>query len=276
MSIKRPISLKKIIPAIPTEPKKFTVEPWTTSGGKRIMVYGDTGLGKTTLCITSPNPVFLGLDEGGEELRHPQTGEKINRVPEVKNFADVRAALQQVNLFDSYNTVVIDTVTLLEEWAIQYVLDTITGPKDNPRPKEILGYGYNKGFRYLYDVMKTVLADCDELIRRGKNVILVAQAIASRVSNPGGEDYLRDGPRLYAGKPSIEALYCEWANHIFRIDYYNAFVKSKKVSGSTERAIFCQPELYFRAKSRTLKESPISFESEADDSLWKLLFNKVE
>lgn len=273
--IKKPFNTKQSIPKIPKEVKEFIVESWITNSGKRIMIYADTGMGKTTLCSTSPNPVFLGLDEGGREIRHPITGEPLNRIPGLESFSDVRGALQQTSLFDSYETAVIDTVTILEELARPYVVATI--PTDKGQTvQNILGYGWNKGYEHLYQVMKLILSDCDELIRRGKNIILVAQATTNRISNPGGEDYLRDGPRLYAGKPSIEALYCEYVDHIFRIDYHNAFVKEKKVSGSTERAIFCQPELYFRAKSRTIKESPISFETEADDSIWKFLFGKEE
>jgi len=260
----------------PTRPKAFNIVPWTTNGGERIIIYGETGLGKSTLSLTSPKPVFLGLDEGAGKLRHPVTGEPPQRIQGIKTFEDVRTVLQDVKLFDKCKTVVIDTVTMLQNWAETYVVKAIPTEK-GVRVKNLMGYGYNKGYKHLYDVMNLILQDCDGLIRRNKNVILIAQAALHNVPNPGGEDFLRAGLRLHVDKSwSIEGLYSEWADHILRIDYHNTFVKEKKVSGSTERAIYVQPEVYFRAKSRTIKEPVVSFETEADDSIWNLIFGEKE
>ena len=219
--------------------------------------------------------MFIGLDNGGRKLKHPVTGERLMVVPGIKTFLDVRSALQSPDLFKDYETVVIDTATILQGWAVPHMLATIPTEK-GATVKSIVGYGYNKGYQHLYDTMKLILIDCEKLISAGKNVILVAQSRANKIVNPSGEDFLREGPRLYAGTPSIEALYCEWADHILRIDYLNAFAKDKKISGSTDRAVFVQPELHFRAKSRTVTESIVSFSEPSDDSIWQYIFNKGE
>jgi len=128
----------------------------------------------------------------------------------------------------------------------------------------------------LYDMMKLVLQDCDALIRKGKNVILIAQSTPHNVPNPGGEDFIRQGPRLVSRKnANVEALYCEWADHIFHIGYQFLNVdKKKKATGSGGRAIFVHPEPHFRAKSRTLglDKAVVSFEDPTDDSIWTFLF----
>jgi len=296
MTIQKPPNpKKKPIPPPPaptTEPiptrasqataKKFKVESWETAGeGKRIILYGDTGIGKSSLAFLAPNPVFLGLDEGGGQLRRPITDEPPVRIPGLETFSDTRDALQQVDLFDPYDTVVVDTVTILQDWAEPHVVTTIPTEK-GARVKNLIGYGYNKGYKHLYNVMKGPLQDCDELIRRGKNVILIAQAGLHNVPNPGGEDYLRAGLRLHVDKSwNIESLYCEWADYVLGVDYYNAFVKDKRVTGSTDRAVFVQPELHFRAKTRTpwYDEdgnliSVLSFETLADDTVWQYIFRE--
>jgi energy-coupling factor transporter ATP-binding protein EcfA2 len=272
MAIPKPTLKKKSPPPIPQEQKKFTVESWNTHEGERIIVYGDTGIGKTTLTSTAGKTVFIPLDEGGGKITHPITGESLKRIPNIKSFSDVREALQSYPLFDDYDTIVIDNVTLLQDLAEQHVVATI--PTDsNIKVNNILGYGYNKGYKHLYNTMKLILTDCDELVRRGKNVILIAQSAIHNVPNPQGEDFIRAGLRLHVDKVwNIESLYCEWADHILRVDYHNAFIKRKKVTGSTERAVFVQPELYFRAKSRTVKEPVVSFETEADTSIWQFIF----
>ena len=237
------------------------------------MFYGETGIGKSSLGLLAPKPVFLGIDAGGRKLRHPVTNKPIKAIEGLRTFGDVRAALQQIELYDDFETVEIDTVTVLQDWAVPHMLDTIP-TEHGTKAKNILSYGWNKGYQHLYDLMKLILDDCETLIRRGKNVVLIAQGIASNVPNVGGEDFLRHGPRLYDGrKYSVEALYCEWVDHIFRVDYLGKFVKDKKVSGSTERAVFTEAELHFRAKSKPpITEPVISYENPGDDSLWKFLF----
>lgn len=260
--------------------KKFMVKEWDTAGeGKRILIYGDTGIGKSSLSLLAPKPVFLGLDEGGGQLRHPVTGEKPQRIPDVETFSDVRGALQQTELFDPFETAVIDTATILQDWGEDHVVLNIPTEK-GATVKNLLGYGYGKGYKHLYNVMKGPLADADELIRRGKNVIFIAQTGLRNVPNPSGDDFLREGPRLHADKQwNIEALYCEWADYILRINYFNTFVKDKRVSGSTDRAVYVQPELHFRAKTRTPWYNEdgslitvVTFETLADDSVFKFIF----
>jgi len=274
--LKKPTSPPPLPAPQPSAPaKKFKVVPWQSNEGEKILIYGDTGIGKSSLGILAPTPVFLGLDEGASKLRHPETNEPVDHIVGLETFADVRAALQDISLFEKYETVVIDTVTILQDWAEADVVANITTDK-GIKVKNLLGYGYNKGYKHLYNTMKLILQDCDNLARQGKHIILIAQSINNNIANPGGEDYLRHGPRLHVDRSwDIQALYCEWSDHIFRLDYADAFVsKDKKISGSTERAIYVQPELYFRAKSRTIEEPVISFEDKADDSIWQFLFGE--
>jgi hypothetical protein len=203
----------------------------------------------------------------------------------VETYDDVRAILQQPDLFNGYKTVVIDNATVLQDWAVPYVLATVPLEKGG-KADNILSYGWNKGYQYLYDAMKLILTDCDALVSKGFNIIVIAQSDVHKVPNSGGEDFLREGPRLHAGKPSIEALYCEWANHIFMIAYSSVSIrkddakkKAGKADGDTTRIIRTQPEIYFRAKTRQLKSGEflppaVSFEDRADDSLWQLMFNQ--
>lgn len=261
--------------AAPVTRTKFKTQSYADiKRGAKITLYGDTGMGKTSLALLAPKPIFLDLDEGGFELEHPVTGAKLDYVPGIRDFGDVRAALQQIDLYDNYETVVIDNVTILQDWAEPYVVATIPTEK-GAKVTNLVGYGYNKGYKHLYNVMRGPLADCDELVRRGKNIILIAQAALRSVPNPSGEDFLRAGLRLHADKSwNIESLYCEWASEIYRIDYHNAFVsKEKKISGDSTRAVFTQPELHFRAKSRRGLDPIISFEDRSDDSIWKFIFN---
>ena len=130
----------------------------------------------------------------------------------------------------------------------------------------------------------------DALVRRGKNVIILCQQCPIVVANSAGANFLQDGPKLYAPGPESRQAFttrgfaCEWADHVLRIGYLGQQVvgartdkegkeHAGKVKGTTTRAIYVQPaDPSFFAKSRTLKDPVISFESPDDDSLWAILF----
>jgi hypothetical protein len=272
-------------PARPTaqaqRSQPLAIKRWTdTHSGEKIIVYGETGMGKSSLSILAPKPVFIPLDDGARKLKHPN-GERPMYLPNTDTtgneiphtFQSVRNALNACLTLDC-ETVVIDTATMLEYLAEQHVLTTIPAAQ-GAKAVNIESYGYGKGYKHIYDTMRLPLLDCDRLVAMGKNVILVAQGTNNRISNPGGLDYLCDGPRLYNGKPSVLSMYCEWADHLLRVAYEQvSATKEKKATGTTTRVIYTKPEVYFMAKSRTVNENPVSFATPADDSIWQFVFKK--
>lgn len=257
--------------------KTFTVQDWDgDTEGHKIMVHGKYGMGKTNLSALAPNPVFIGgLDPGGSKIKHPVTGEPLKVVPGVETFQDVRDVLHQIELFDPYETVVLDTGTELQHLGLLHTFATVRGPKDCPKCTNIEQYGYHKGYGHLFDTMHHILGDLNVLIKRGKNVIIVCQSIQTKVSNPGGEDFLRDAPDLqFDAKANIAADYMSWADHIFMIDHHNVSASDKKAVATGGRVIRVHPEIHFEAKSRTLPPecATVAFADKTDDSIWTFLF----
>jgi len=282
-----PPPAKKVPPKVPPKPtapppvarriaKEFTVEEWTgDQEGHGIILHGKYGMGKTNLAALAPTPVFIGgLDAGGSKIKHPVTGENLMVIPGIESFQDVRDVLHQVDLFDPYETVVLDTGTQLQHLALLHTFETVKGPK-GVTCTDIEGYGYHKGYRHLYDTMHHILGDLDPLIKRGKNVIIVCQSIQTKVSNPGGEDFLCDTPDLQTdSKANVAADYMSWADHIFMIDHHSITAEAGKAVATGGRVIRVHPEIHFEAKSRTLGQecATVAFEHKADDSIWRFLF----
>lgn len=267
---------------LPTAPAKtFKVQAWTNEGqGIKCVGYGASGSGKTTLFSMMPGAVFIGVDDGGRMLRHPKTEQPIQHVAGITSFADVRDALHQHDLWKPGASCIIDTLTALENLAEPYMFDTIKTEKGKTA-ENIEDYGYGKGYTHLFDTMRMILQDLDALVRRGVNVGLICQAMAVKKANPGGTDYLYDGPKLShpsSEKNSVRLHVCEWADHVFCIDYQDKTVDAApkdrigKAQGNTVRCVYTHPEPHFFAKTRTLAEPVISFETPADDSLWQFLF----
>lgn len=267
-------------PASPAMPKK-TFKAGTNSGkrGRKILMYAASGMGKTSLSVMAPLPIIIPIDDGSCDIRDPFTNELIPNVLDCHTFADTRGAMQQYSLFENRETVIVDTVTKLQDLSHVYMFATIKHEKGHT-VNSIEGYGFGKGYRHLYDTMKLLLQDADELVRRGKNVIFIAQCIPRSIPNAAGEDYLCNSPRLYPGSknlPSVEAMFCEWADDVLFINHANAVVAAGKIKGTATRAVYAAGELHFKAKTRVLSSGEtippvISFDAVNDDSLWAYIF----
>ena len=271
---------KKAPPSATTRTAKtFTTEAWTGQGeGEKIILYAELGMGKTTLASMAPDPIFFGLDDGGRKIKNPITGEDLQRVPNVESFQDVCDALQQPGLFDKYKTIVLDTATKFEEWAFPYMFQTIKHEKGYT-VNSVEGYGYGKGYRHLYDTMLKPLSIFDPLVKQGKNILILCQSYPIMKTNPGGEDFTYDVPKLqdsHGKTPSIWGQWAEWADHVFKIGHTDIKSEDKKAKSDGQRAVFVHPEITFVAKSRTLPiDVPvIAFSEPSDNSIWEYMFDE--
>lgn len=267
--------------------KTFQIATWGGDNeGEKIIMYADSGMGKTTLASMLPTPTFAGLDDGGRKIRHPVTDEPLKNIPGIETFADFRAATQQQDLFNDYETYVVDTGNILEGWALDWMLQNVTGDK-GILMKNIEQYGWGKGYRHLYDTMRLPLADFDALIRRGKNICILCQMNQISIANAGGEDYLCDVPKLqpkHGATPAIWGLWNEWADHVLKISNEGVIAakdsdkaKVAKATSTGNRIIHVHaPEVHYKAKSRTIpyRFPIVSFSDPADDSIWKFLFGE--
>ena len=262
------------------ELKTFHVGVWSGEGeGEKILAYADSGLGKTTLATLAPRPVFIGLDDGGRKIKHPVTGEDLNNIPGIETFDDFRQAVQQVDLFDDHETVVVDTGTRLVPMAHDWMLENITNDKGD-HVANIEKFGWGKGHRHLYDTMRLPLSDFDALIRRGKNILILCQMEQAEITNASGENYLCDIPKLiqqHGKTPSVWGMWVEWCDHVFKIGYSDVKAKDKKATASSERIIFLDGNVNFKAKSRTVpNDFPlVTFSSPSDDSIWRFIFDEA-
>lgn len=248
------------------------------TSGEKVLIYAESGMGKTTLAALAPDSIFLAIDDGSRKIKNPNTGDDLTYVPDVETYDDVRAALQQSGLFDSYKSVVIDTGTELQPWGVQHILDNykLSG---GAVAHNLRSYGWGEGYAHLVDVMRFVLQDLDRLVAQGKHAIILCQNSAINKANPGGEDFIKDGPDLYHDKRfSVRENYIAWADHVVKIDYADLFIDKKKATGETTRQIFVKPEPHFVAKSRTLPHDieRISFDDPTDDSFWSILLEGGE
>lgn len=264
--------------------RTFSVAPWTgTNEGEKILLYGPSGMGKTTLATMAPNPIFIGVDDGARKIRHPKTGAPVQAIEGVVTFEDLRDALHQPDLFPPGSTIVIDTITKVENLAEDFVLRTLKNDRGEIVPN-LIAYGYGKGDVHLCTTLRFLLSDLDPHVQRGVNVLLLAQQSQISISNLAGTDYMEDGPALRNIKNTGGARsdFCGWCDHVFRIGYPDVQVvvanrnatKGKAVVGATERVIYTAKEIHYVAKNRGNGQIPdaVTFNDPTDDAIWQYVF----
>ena len=243
------------IPAAPRPPVQATLVSGVTftavqsAGGHRVLLYGPGGIGKTTLAANFPGRVvFFDLDESLGRLRDiPQ----VQVVPDCHTWADLRAALQAPG-WDGVEAIVIDSLTKAEELAVEHTL--VNTLQDGKRSTSVEGFGYGKGYGYVFDTFLPLLADLDRHARAGRHVCLICHDCTSTVPNPAGEDWLRYEPRLQSpnsGKASIRLRVREWADHVLFVGYDVAVDKDGKGRGAGTRTLYRAEFPHCMAKSRT-------------------------
>lgn len=242
------------------------------------MIYAKSGMGKTTLASQSPGAVFIPLDDGSRFLNVPA-------IKGVESFLDLRDAVNQsATLIPAGGSLVIDTITKAEPMIEQHLF-AILKTDGGKTAANIEAYGFGKGYRHLLDHFRLVLSDLDNLIRAGRNVILLAQEAPARIANQEGTDYLEAGPQMYhANNASLRMEVCAWSDFVLRIGYSditvtkeNVQARAGKVTGDRTRVIYSDGPLSFVAKARPIdgKKLPaaISFVNETDRSLWAMVFD---
>jgi hypothetical protein len=172
------------------------------------------------------------------------------------DWTTLRAALKSPG-WDGIKTIVLDTATKIEEWAVAHTIKTVKHEHGH-QCRSVEDYGYGKGFQFVFDTFLPLLADLDIHVRAGRNVILIAHECTSNVPNPSGEDWIRYEPRLQSpnsGKASIRYRVKEWADHVLFLGYDVNVSKEGKAAGSGTRTLYTSELPNFMAKSRTTNES---------------------
>lgn len=158
-----------------------------------ITVCGDAGTGKTSLAATFPNPIVIRAEDGLQSIpasRRPDAFPVLRTADDV--WPQLMALLQEDH---DYKTVIIDSVSTLEQLFIRHVMES------DGRAKSInqaLG-GYGAGIAAVAAMHQRVRKAAGLLNeRKGMAVIFISHADLEAVRPPDNDDYTRYSLRLMA------------------------------------------------------------------------------
>lgn len=190
---------------------------------RRLLLYGQEGVGKTTFAAGAPRPIFLDFENGTNDL-------DVERTELIKSWGQLKEAISWLTYEPhDYRSLVIDTVDWLEKVIWKYVCDA--GQVDSIEKYE---KGFGKGYVKAAEGWQALVGLLDECVEtRGLNVILLGHCQAVKVDSPEQETYQQFSPDLHKFAASILR---EWADEVFFASF-RVFIRKEELGFKKERNI---------------------------------------
>ncbi len=188
---------------------------------RKVLLYGQHGIGKSTWAASAPQPLFLNIEDGVADIDCAKT-EKLGSFAEV---VDAISWLSQ-NPHD-FKTLVIDTLDWLEQLIFREVAKSAN--KGN-----IADIGYGKGYDAAREKWDFLLRGFDHIRQsRDMTIIMLAHAKIQRYDNPETESYDRYELDLHK---SSNGMLQEWADEVL-FACYRVFTRKEDQGFGRERKI---------------------------------------
>lgn len=206
-----------------------------------ILIYGVDGCGKSTFGSQAPNPIFLGSEDGSNQL-------EVARFPAPKSWGEIEKCVDALlKEKHDYKTLVIDSA----DW-IEPILHNDICARYNVKSIELAAGGYGKGYgESLVEWQK----HCRNLARlrdeKGMHIIIIAHSEVVKFTDPSTQtEYDRYGLKLYK---KSSALLREFADCVLFANF-EIFTKKEGQKnlhfGNGDRVIYTERRPGFDAKNR--------------------------
>lgn len=158
-----------------------------------VTICGDSGLGKTSLACSFPNPIVIRAEDGLQAIPADFRPDAFPVLDGPDTLWEQLMAL--IHEEHAYKTLVVDSVTALERMFTQSVIDS--DPKKPRGIQQALG-GYGAGRDAVAGMHGRVRRAAGLLAeKRGMNTVFVAHADTSRIEPPDSDAYMRYTLRLH-------------------------------------------------------------------------------
>ena len=204
---------------------------------QKVVVYGSEGIGKSTFASKFPDPLFIDTEGGTSHM-------DVRRVDKPESWDELLAIVNEVSKEPVCKTLVIDTADWAEQLCIAHICKRY-------KQNSIESFGYGKGYTYLSEEFSRLLAACDEVIKSGKNVVIVAHAKMRKQELPD-EAGAFDRWEMKLSR-QVAPLIKEWADLLLFLNYRTYVVStetnSKKAQGG-KRVMYATHHPCWDAKNR--------------------------
>lgn len=177
-----------------------------TATAPKVMIYGLSGVGKSTLASKLKNPLFLDFEGGLNYLGVTRT----KQYQDLTKFYEDLAALYHAKDRE-YDTLVIDST----DWMVRKVVEQAAGI-DSHNLEETLNRsngGYGNGKQVLENHIRTkLLPTLVALNKKGYGICLIAHADKKHIMDADGVDVEQISPKIDINTMNV---FVEWCDNVF-------------------------------------------------------------
>jgi hypothetical protein len=210
---------------------------------RRVLLYGQEGVGKSTWAAGAPSPIFLDCEGGLADIH-------CDKSPRLRTLEDVRGALRWLwEQPHDYRSVVLDTV----DW-VERMIHADVCKADGVKSIEKAAGGFGKGYLAAATEFERLLANMEALAsKRGMNLVLLGHCSPTKVLDPEAETYEQWSPDLHKAASSVLR---EWCDEVLFASYRTVFRKTNDTKqrtlavGDDERYIRTRHSAAVQAKNR--------------------------
>lgn len=187
----------------------------------RVGIYGVEGIGKTTLAAQFPNPVFIDVEDGSNQL-------PVARLPRPTSWEMLVDEVREVAIGNvPCSTLVIDTADAAEKLCAQAVCAEHSW--DGIENKD-----YGKGYVYLSEKFCKLLDLLGQVVDGGRNIVLVCHGQAVKFELPDA-DGRYDKYELKLTK-RLAPIVREWCDLLLFLNYKTLVETESTKSGKITKA----------------------------------------
>lgn len=224
-----------------------------TPKARRILIYGENGVGKSTLASKFPDPLFINLENGVSDIDCDAT-DLIRGLDELLGLL--------IQLHDStYRSIIIDTA----DWLEKIIFDAVARKAGKETIEEI---GFGKGYQAVEKVWLSVVNSLTSLWNQNRHIIFTCHSEILKFDNPEGDSFNYYRPALH---PKGGKCLAEWCSEVlylkhreFTREIKEGFNSKRNIAvGAGERVIVCNEQPAIEAKNRLgmPDELPLAIES---------------
>lgn len=205
-----------------------------TGSGLKVVIYGQEGVGKSTLASNFPGAVFIDCEGSTSRMN-------VRRLPKPTSWQMLKDEFEFVlenAAAKGYQTVIVDTF----DWAERLALETLCSEH---HITGIEGMNYGKGWEYEKEMIGRFLDRTDRLIAAGVNIVLLCHAITRKTTLPEEMEEFDHWELKLGNKTTnkIAPLLKEWSDMTLFLAFHTN-IEAIDDKGKKHKATSCKRVMY--------------------------------
>jgi phage nucleotide-binding protein len=217
-------------------------------------IFGEGGMGKTTLASLFPKPVFIRTEDGSQSL---SGNENVSLFPIASSSKDVLDQIEALATQEhDFKTVVVDSITQLATIIEHEIVAA------DPKAKSInqAGGGYGAGYNAAAEKHRQVREWAGALAYdRNMNVVFIGHADTETMDLPDMDPYGRYTVRMHKKSLPHYTDNVDLVGFVRLVTFTSGSGEKKRASTTGEREIICHPQPSSVTKNRFGITEPVIF-----------------